>query len=72
MGRCKFNGEILKGHVSNEGYVRGTINKNLYSYHVEIAKLFVKNTTNATRVRYLDGNKLNNKVDNLEWIITKK
>ena len=72
MGRCRLNGEILKGRVSNEGYVRGTINKNLYSYHMEIAKLFVENPTNATRVRYLDGNKLNNEADNLEWIISKR
>ena len=72
MGRCRFNGEIVKGRVSSEGYVRGPINKIVYSYHIEIAKLFVENPTNATRITQLDGNKLNIKADNLEWIIAKR
>ena len=71
MGRCKFDGKIIKGYVGADGHIKGIINKVRYSYHIEVAKLFVDNVQKFTRVRHLDGNKLNNKVNDLEWIIKK-
>ena len=72
MGRCKFDGEIVKGFTSNEGFIRTTINKIVYSYHMEVAKLFVDNPKNVVKVRHSDGNKLNNRADNLIWVIRKR
>ena len=40
--------------------------KNLY-VHQLVAKAFIPNTNNASKVRHKDGNKSNNNVNNLKW-----
>lgn len=63
--------KILKGTIRN-GYqmVKLTVNKQKKDYlvHRLVAITFLKNPLNLPQVNHKDKNKLNNSVDNLEWI----
>lgn len=64
--------KFLTGSVFNTGYlmVRLTVNgvKKGYAVHRLVAKTFIPNPDNLPVVNHKDGNKLNNSVDNLEWV----
>ncbi|WP_176544028.1 NUMOD4 domain-containing protein [Bacillus toyonensis] len=42
------------------------------SVHVIVAKVFIENHQSKTYVNHIDGNKINNKSDNLEWCTPKE
>lgn len=69
-------GKELKGEVTKEGYKRITlaINKESKRFllHRLIATLFIPNDSNNPVVNHKDGDKLNNSVENLEWITYKE
>jgi len=58
--------------ISNCGYVRVGLCKNSKikqeSIHRLVAKYFIPNIDNKQFVNHKDGNKLNNSVENLEWV----
>ena len=62
----------IKSHISNRGYLRVTLclNKKLKNYHVHrlVAEAFIPNPNGYDTVDHIDGNKLNNNVENLQWI----
>lgn len=64
-------GKILKFIKSNSGYFQVHFSKNggtrVLLVHRLIAKAFLENPNNYSCVNHIDGNKLNNNVDNLEW-----
>ena len=61
----------LAQRISNKGYLTVTLSKNgkSNSKHVHrlLAQAFIPNPENKATVNHIDGNKLNNNLDNLEW-----
>jgi len=62
---------ILKQHVQQTGYYAVSIktaHSNLQFVHRLLATTFIPNPDNLPEVNHIDGNKLNNSLDNLEWV----
>ena len=72
--RNKTTKQILKGRLSKSGYYQVNIkinetNKFSNRYiHRLVAQYFIENKENKREVNHKDGNKLNNNVENLEWV----
>jgi hypothetical protein len=68
---------ILKGYIVWSGYElvylrnREGINK-AYSVHRIVANTFIRNWESKACVNHIDGNKLNNCLENLEWCTAKE
>lgn len=68
---CVVKGHSLTAHKNSSGYYR--VNLNIYGnsqsffVHRLVALCFVDNPYNKEFVNHKDGNKLNNRSDNLEW-----
>ena len=66
-GRISHNGRILSGSIHKDGYIFVNIRGKQYAKHRVIAEAFIPNPENKPFVNHIDGNKQNNKVENLEW-----
>jgi hypothetical protein len=68
----KYKGGVLSTTKNNCGYEIVTLNKDNKIYcctvHRLVAKAFIPNPNNLSDVNHKDENKLNNRVDNLEWL----
>lgn len=64
----KKTGHILKGQPNAKGYLRVSISKKLMFVHRLVAEKYIPNPNNLPQVNHKDGNKLNNSVENLEWV----
>ncbi len=62
------NGCILKPIKSKKGYFNVWCRKNIFKVHRLVAKAFIPNPQNLPQVNYIDGDKANNFVSNLEWV----
>jgi len=66
-------GTIIKPWIRSEGYSYHDLNKNgkrrHFRTHTLVAKAFIgPPPTKKHQINHIDGNKQNNKVDNLEWV----
>ena len=68
---------ILKQETDKRGYARITLCKENEKHkqaqvHRLVAIAFIPNKKNKPQINHKDGNKLNNNVDNLEWVTAKE
>lgn len=72
FGRVKNNNKLLKGYIAGRGYIYVVLYKNNIRKHKTIHSLvalhFIENPDNLYTINHKDENKLNNRVDNLEWM----
>lgn len=65
------NGKVLSKAIGTTGYYIVVLSRNSKTKQVRIHRLvaeaFLDNPNNYPCVNHIDGNKLNNNVDNLEW-----
>lgn len=71
-GKQQFRkGQLIKTRQNKNGYLQFGLNKDgkrkMVYVHIIIAQTFIDNIDNLPVVNHIDGNKLNNRVDNLEW-----
>jgi hypothetical protein len=78
LGRIRSSyGKIRKTVIANNGYIRvglkkiGAKNTNYVTVHRLVAKAFCEGFEEGLTVNHIDGDKLNNSSDNLEWITQK-
>lgn len=76
-GRCdNRKGKVLKPSIDKDGYEKVVLTKNgkrkTYRVHRLVAMAFIPNPYSKKTVNHIDGNKLNNCVDNLEWATHKE
>jgi len=63
---------LLTPTINSSGYMKVELYKNkiskIYYVHRLVALTFIPNPTNKPQVNHKDGNKLNNSLNNLEWV----
>jgi hypothetical protein len=71
-----IKGRIMSQRLTHNGYLvcslrNGNIQKT-YKVHRLVGEVFVENGKNYPQINHKDGNKLNNKPTNLEWVTPKQ
>lgn len=65
------NNKILRNNNTTVGYLQVTLSKDnkqkCFHVHRLVGISFIENTKNKKQINHIDGNKTNNKIENLEW-----
>lgn len=69
-GRIRHGRRILSGSVHTDKYIFVTLHGKQQAVHRIVANIFIPNPGNKPEVNHIDGNKMNNSIDNLEWVIS--
>lgn len=68
--------KVIKQSLKKNGYCQVKLFKNgvrkYFIVHRLVAKTFVSNPDNKPEVNHIDGNKLNNHANNLEWVTSRE
>lgn len=74
--RSVRTGRILKPEINNSGYCKIGLSKDGIRKKVFVHRLvgnaFIPNPKKKPQIDHIDGNKLNNRVDNLRWVTGKE
>ena len=70
LGRFKNKKCVIMSNYKphHSGYIYLRVNIKKYALHRLVALTFLENIDNKPYVNHIDGNKLNNNVNNLEWV----
>ena len=66
--RNRLSGQNLKGYPNYKGYLRVMLDGKQKTIHRLVAEAFIPNPNNLDTIDHIDGNKLNNAADNLQWM----
>lgn len=75
LGRIRNvkTGTLYKQHINKTGYPQVCVSlgsrskKKIFKIHKAVAETFIPNPENKPEVNHKDGNKVNSRIDNLEW-----
>ena len=70
LGRFKNSSGIIMDNykINDNGYIRVYIFNKTFALHRLIALTFIDNPYKKEQVNHIDGNKINNNIENLEWV----
>lgn len=72
LGNFKKGNKKINGWIENTGYRTIQIGRKKYSIHRLVAESFIENTDNKPCVNHKNGDKTDNRVENLEWCTYKE
>ncbi|EQB35036.1 hypothetical protein M948_18200 [Virgibacillus sp. CM-4] len=60
--------KVIRVDVTDHSYARVKLNNSRHKVHRLVGLYFISNPDNKKEINHKDGNKINNHVDNLEWV----